>query len=229
MQRPSVLVIGGGIGGLTAAIALRRTGHCVTLIESDPSWSVYGAGIIQQANVVRAMDQLGVLDAFLEAASGFDAVEIFIPDGTRVTRVTSPSPVEGKPANVGIGRRALQKVLDDNAQALGAEMRLGVTADAFGDDGDRVEVRFSEGSSEAFDLMIGADGIYSQTRQMIQPDTPQPEFTGQPVWRYNFPRAVLKWTRCRSSTARPGEGAGADQRRHDVHVRDHARAGQSLL
>lgn len=188
MDNLSILVVGGGIGGLTSAIALRHKGHAVTVIEKDPEWSVYGVGIIQQANVVRAMDQLGVLDEFIDAASGFDAVEIFIPDGTKVARVPAPSLVEGMPANVGIGRRALQKVLGDKAVALGADIRLGLTADRLDDDGQGVDVRFSDGSSERFDLVVGADGIYSQTRQMILPEAETPEFTGQAVWRYNLPR-----------------------------------------
>ena len=182
------LIIGAGIGGLSAAIALRRGGHDVTVIERDPDWSVYGVGIIQQANVVRAMEQLGVLDAFLDAACGFDAVEIYIPSGDRVARIPSPTLVPGRPANVGIGRRALQKVLGESARGLGAEIRLGVTVEALEDDGAGVDVRFSDGSVERYDFVVGADGVYSQTRAMILPDAEKPEFTGQGVWRYNFPR-----------------------------------------
>ncbi|HAV81479.1 MAG TPA: 2-polyprenyl-6-methoxyphenol hydroxylase, partial [Erythrobacter sp.] len=52
MRNANVLVIGGGVGGLTTAIALRRAGHTVTVIEKDPDWSVYGVGIIQQSNVI---------------------------------------------------------------------------------------------------------------------------------------------------------------------------------
>lgn len=184
----NVLVIGGGIGGLSAAIALRRKGHRVTVIERDPTWSVYGVGIIQQSNVVRAMDQLGVLDAFLDAACGFDAVEIYIPDGSRVARIPTPTLVEGKPANVGIGRRALQKVLGDSVRALGAEIRTGVTAETLDQDETGVSVRFSDGGEARYDVVIGADGVYSQTRRMVLPEAESPEFTGQSVWRYNFPR-----------------------------------------
>lgn len=160
----------------------------MTVIERDPDWSVYGVGIIQQANVVRAMEQLGVLDAFLDAACGFDAVEIYIPSGDRVARLPSPRLVPGKPANVGIGRRALQKVLGDSAQALGAKIRLGLTVEALEDDGAGVDVRFSDGSADRYDVVVGADGVYSQTRGMILPEAEKPEFTGQGVWRYNFPR-----------------------------------------
>jgi len=188
MKEMDILIVGGGIGGLTAAIALRRTGQNVTLIEKDPEWSVYGVGIIQQANVVRAMDELGVLDAFLDAASGFDAVEIFIPDGTKVARIPAPSLVEGKPANVGIGRRELQKVLADSTANLGTEVRLGLTVAELHDDGAGVDVTFSDGSSGRYDLVVGADGVYSQMRKMLFPDGPEPEFTGQAVWRYNLPR-----------------------------------------
>ena len=183
-----VLVVGGGIGGLSAAIALGRKGHRVTVIERDPQWSVYGVGIIQQSNVVRAMEQLGVLERFVSAAFGFDAVEIFAPDGTKVARVPSPRLVAGRPANVGIGRPALQQVLADAAREAGAVIRLGLTMSELDDDGSGVVVRFADASTDRYDLVVGADGIYSQVRGMILPEAEQPEYTGQAVWRYNLPR-----------------------------------------
>ena len=189
MQALDILIIGGGIGGLTSAIALGKAGHRVTVIERDPDWSVYGVGIIQQSNVVRAMGDLGLLDDYVEAGFGFDQVEIFIPTGQRVAVVPSPKLVPGYPANVGIGRRALHKVLGDRAKEAGATIRLGVTVTEFDDGPDLLAVTFSDGATGRYDLAIGADGLYSTTRQMIFPDAPDPEFTGQAVWRYNFPRA----------------------------------------
>ena len=189
MNDQNILVIGGGIGGLTAAIALCREGHRVTLIERDPDWSVYGVGIIQQGNVLRAMQQLGLLDAYLDASVGFDAVAVHAPDGTMVARVPSPRLVEDCPANVGIGRPALQKVLADEAKAAGTQIRLGLTATRLDDDGAGVTVTFSDDSSGRFDIVVGADGVHSQTRAELFPDLAGPEFTGQAVWRYNLPRS----------------------------------------
>lgn len=183
-----VLIVGGGIGGLTAAIALRQRGFAVTVIEQDPTWSVYGVGIIQQGNVLRALDALGVLEDYADAGVGFDAVEVYAPDGTRLARVPSPRLLDAYPANLGISRRALHKVLGDAAIAAGAQMRLGVTATTIDDDASRVRVLFSDDTEGNFDLVVGADGVHSQTRATLFPDAGEARFTGQSVWRYNLPR-----------------------------------------
>lgn len=184
----SILVIGGGIGGLTAGIALRKKGFDVEIIERDPEWSVYGVGIIQQNNVVRAVAELGVIDDYVEAGFGFDHVKIFLPNGTEVAHVPTPPLTEKYPASVGIGRPALQQVLGDRAKKSGANIRLGLTATTINDTGTCVDVTFSDGSNESYDLVIGADGLYSQTRDFLFPEAKKPEFTGQSVWRYNFKR-----------------------------------------
>jgi 2-polyprenyl-6-methoxyphenol hydroxylase-like FAD-dependent oxidoreductase len=183
-----ILIVGGGIGGLTSAIALGLAGYPVTIIEKQPEWRVYGVGITQQSNVVRAMNQLGLIDDYQAAGFGFDAVEVYAPDGERLARIPSPKLVEGLPANFGIGRRALHEALLAKAQALGAKVHLGLTVAAMDDDGHRVSVRFSDGSVSRHDLVIGADGLHSQVRGMLFPDAPEPQFTGQGVWRHNFPR-----------------------------------------
>jgi 2-polyprenyl-6-methoxyphenol hydroxylase-like FAD-dependent oxidoreductase len=188
LNKLSVLAIGGGIGGLTAAIALSQRGFAVTVIEKDPAWSVYGVGIIQQGNVLRAAHALGILDQYVHAGVGFDAVEVFAPDGTRLARVPAHRLLAGYPANLGIGRRALQQVLGDSAKVAGAEVRLGVTVSALQDRGEKVEVRFSDGTTGTFDLVIGADGVHSQIRTTVFPEAPVPAFVGQSVWRYNLPR-----------------------------------------
>jgi 2-polyprenyl-6-methoxyphenol hydroxylase-like FAD-dependent oxidoreductase len=184
----SILVIGAGIGGLTAAIALRQRGFAVQMIEKDPAWSVYGVGIIQQGNVLRAVHALGILDRYIDAGAGFDAVEVFAPNGMKVARVPSHRLLPDRPANVGVSRSALQKVLWDAAREAGATLRLGLTATSIEQHGTLVSVRFSDQTSGTFDLVVGADGTYSATRTMVLPEAPMPQFTGQAVWRYNLPR-----------------------------------------
>jgi 2-polyprenyl-6-methoxyphenol hydroxylase-like FAD-dependent oxidoreductase len=188
MNSGRTLVIGGGIGGLTAAIALCGAGFSVDLIERDPAWSVYGVGIIQQANVLRAAAHLGLLDAYVDAGFGFDAVEIYLPDGCRAARIPAPRLVDGRPANLGISRPALHKVLGDTARAKGASIRLGVTAEAFAEMPDCLRVTFSDGTNGEYDVAVAADGLHSSTRAKLFADLPMPVRAGQSVWRHNFPR-----------------------------------------
>ncbi len=188
MRANNILIVGGGIGGLTAAIALGARQHHTTIVEKDPDWAVYGVGIIQQANVVRAAKQLGILDDYIDAGFGFDFVEVFLPDGRKVARVPSHRLVDGYPANLGVSRPALHAVLGKRAQQAGAQVRLGVTVTALQDDGRGVNATFSDGSNGRFDFVIGADGVNSRTREQIFPEVPPPQYTGQAVWRYNFPK-----------------------------------------
>jgi len=183
-----ILIVGGGIGGLTSAIALRQRDFDVELIEREPNGSVSGVGILQQANVVRAVAQLGILDEYLGAGFGFDFVDVYGPDGVHRARVPSPKLVPGHPANLGISRPAVHEVLSRRARASGARIRLGLTAPTIEQDARAVQVGFSDGTRAAFDLVIGADGLYSKTRELIFPEAAGPAFAGQGVWRYNFER-----------------------------------------
>jgi 2-polyprenyl-6-methoxyphenol hydroxylase-like FAD-dependent oxidoreductase len=184
-----VLVVGGGIGGLCAAIALRREGVAVDLVEIKSDWTVYGVGIIQQSNVVREMARLGVLDRYLDAAYAFEDVGIYDLQGNPLARIPGQRLAGPQyPANVGISRLALHKVLSSTAIELGAQVRLGVSVEAFEEDADGLAVTFTDGTQGRYSLMVGADGVYSKIRGMLFGDTYKPRFTGQAVWRYNFPR-----------------------------------------
>ena len=87
-----VLIVGGGIGGLCLAIALRDRDFAVDVIEIKKVWTVYGVGIIQQANVVRAMAQLGIVDRYLSAAFPFDFVGIYQPSGELIASLPGEPP-----------------------------------------------------------------------------------------------------------------------------------------
>ena len=104
MTKPGILVIGGGIGGLTAAAALGQRGFPVTVAERSDGNSVEGVGISQQANVVRALAGLGLAEDYVNAGFPYGTVEIYAPDGKMVARTPSRSLIEGYPASMGIPR-----------------------------------------------------------------------------------------------------------------------------
>ncbi|WP_249674288.1 FAD-dependent oxidoreductase [Pseudomonas abieticivorans] len=184
-----VLIVGGGIGGLCAAIALRRQGVAVDLVEIKSDWTVYGVGIIQQSNVVREMANLGVLDRYLDAAYAFEDVGIYNLEGQPLARIPGQRLAGPQyPANVGISRLALHKVLSGAAIEQGAQVRLGLSVEAFEQDAHGVDVTFTDGSQGRYGLLVGADGVYSKIRGMLFGDRYKPRFTGQSVWRYNFKR-----------------------------------------
>ncbi|WP_397453271.1 FAD-dependent oxidoreductase [Pseudomonas sp. NA-150] len=184
-----VLIVGGGIGGLCSAIALRRQGIEVDLVELKAEWTVYGVGIIQQCNVIREMARLGVLDGYLSAAFPFEEVAVYTADGATLARIPGQR-LAGPdyPANVGISRLALHNVLSQTAEQLGTHIRLGLSVDSFEQDADGVDVQFTDGTQGRYGLVVGADGLFSKVRQLLFGDTYQPRHTGQSVWRHNFKR-----------------------------------------
>lgn len=188
MKSAKILIVGGGIGGLTAAIALRQRGFQVDLLEKNPPLTVYGVGIIQQANVIRAFAQLGILDEYVNAGFGFDTVSVFSDAGSLIARIPAPRLVDGYPANLGISRRRLHEVLTSVSTRLGANLQFGITTTRLEDAGSTLLAHFKDRPPKSYDLVVAADGVHSSVRETVFPEASSPELTGQSVWRYNLPR-----------------------------------------
>jgi 2-polyprenyl-6-methoxyphenol hydroxylase-like FAD-dependent oxidoreductase len=184
-----ILIVGGGIGGMSTAIVLRRQGHEVDLIDLDPQWRVYGAGITITRPTMRAFRQLGVLDEVVKLGFAGDGIQICLPDGTPVTKVDDPE-IDGPPlpGSGGVMRPELHRILSREVLASGANVRLGLTVDALENKPGGVDVLFSDGTRGDYDCVVGADGVFSKVRSLIFPDAPKPEYTGQTVWRLFAPR-----------------------------------------
>jgi 2-polyprenyl-6-methoxyphenol hydroxylase-like FAD-dependent oxidoreductase len=184
-----VLVVGGGIGGLSATIALRERGIDVDVVERDPAWSVYGVGIIQPGNALRALAMLGLAEQCVEAGHPIVGSRVFLADGeTLVDEAEFPTMVEGLPAANGIPRPHLHEILTSRTRQSGARVRTGVTVTELSERAGAATVICSDGSTDQYDLVIGADGLYSQIRsEVFEPDL-SPKFTGQICWRVNLPR-----------------------------------------
>jgi 2-polyprenyl-6-methoxyphenol hydroxylase-like FAD-dependent oxidoreductase len=183
------LIVGGGIGGMCCGLRLRAVGFEADLIDKDPGWRVYGAGITITGPTLRAFKQLGLLEDV--KATGFCSgdAKVFTPAAEPVGVVHIPQLALDIPPTGGIMRPALHHLLSTRTRAVGVRVRLGLTVDRLDDDPNRpVQVRFSDGSSDGYDLVVGADGIYSQVRKLLFPDAPKPRFTGQGSWRVVAPR-----------------------------------------
>ena len=184
-----VLIVGGGIAGMSCSIALKKIGVEVDLIDNDPHWRVYGAGITITRPTWRAFSRLGILDELMATGFGGDGIQICAADGTALNHVPDPAlDDETIPGSGGIMRPDLHRVLSGRVRAIGIEPRLGITVDRLEEQGDKVLAGFSDGSSGTYDLVIGADGLFSRVRRLIMPDAPAPEYTGQMIWRLFAPR-----------------------------------------
>ncbi len=184
-----VLVVGGGIGGLSTAIALRGAGVDVDVVERNPAWDVYGVGIIQPGNALRALNELGLAERAVAEGHPMYGDRTFLTDGVTVIADNDwPALVPGLPPGNGITRTRLHTIFQDAVLESGADVRVGVTVATLEDTGDRVDVAFSDGETRSYDLVVGADGLYSQIREMVFPDAPKATYTGQVCWRYNLPR-----------------------------------------
>lgn len=184
-----ILIIGGGFSGMSAAIELRRQGHAVDLVEIDAGWRNYGAGISLGGATLRAFRQLGILDAFLAQGHAADGVRLCLPHGPQVAELPTPRLAGADvPGGGGILRPVLARILSDATRASGADIRLGCTFTRFVQDADGVDVEFTDGQCRRYDLVIGADGLYSKVRAALLPQAPQPVYSGQAVWRAVLPR-----------------------------------------
>ena len=185
----NVLIVGGGIGGLALSIGLRRAGIDVEIVEIKQQWSVYQVGIIAQSNFVRAMVGLGIADDCVAAGFPYQGVRFCDANGN----VMSESPgvkLAGPnyPAYLGLTRPALHNVLFAASKKAGVQLRVGATVAELSQSANKVAVKFTDGSSGEYDLVVGADGVHSQIRTTIFGDHLEPRFTGEGVWRYNVPR-----------------------------------------
>ena len=155
----SALVIGGGIGGLAAAIALRAAGIEATVCERSHRFREVGAGIVLWPNATRALERLGLLDAVRAAAEPVLAVEIRRPDGRPLTRVDAA----GYPTPSLCVHRA--ELIDALRGALPAEaVVLDCAWTGLVDHGDRVTAHFADGSERSADVLVVADGLRSAVR-----------------------------------------------------------------
>jgi 2-polyprenyl-6-methoxyphenol hydroxylase-like FAD-dependent oxidoreductase len=183
------LIVGGGIAGMSTAITLGKIGVAVDLIDLDPQWRVYGAGISITGPTLRAFGALGILDAVRREGFTGDGIQVCDAQGQPSHVVPTPIVADGDvPGSGGIMRPVLHRILSEKTLASGAQVRLGLTVDALHSDAEGVTALMSDGTSHRYDLVVGADGVFSKVRRLLFPEAPGPVYTGQCVWRVTVPR-----------------------------------------
>ncbi|MES2258154.1 MAG: FAD-dependent monooxygenase [Pseudomonadota bacterium] len=194
----SVLIVGGGLAGLSAAIALSRVGvRCdvVELVDAPP----LGASLGLSGRAADALGELGIYDACHATSTPFDqaptAAYMYDEAGNLLSKGPQRPAWPGAKTALGVYRPVLAQIMEDEAIKLGATIRKGLTAEAIDERGDSAHVTFSDGGQGSYDLVIGADGINSRVRGMLFPDADKPAYSGQISIRWMLSGEII-----------PGEG-----------------------
>jgi 2-polyprenyl-6-methoxyphenol hydroxylase-like FAD-dependent oxidoreductase len=168
-----VIVVGGGIAGLSAAIGLRRSGHEVIVLERAPRIDPIGAGLTLFGNAMSALDRLGMRDTVAAQGAPAKRSAILTWEGRELAQV----PRDLLEGTIAIHRADLQREL----AAAAGEVRLGAEITAVEQHDDGVVARGADGSEERGDLLVGADGLSSVIRSAIA--DVRPRYAGYTAWR----------------------------------------------
>ena len=187
-----VVIAGGGIGGLSAAIALCKVGFEVEVVERASALQEVGAGLQLSPNATKGLASLGVLEAVAAISSMPETLEMRIGrTGQKVFSI----PIAREARNrygapyLHAHRADLIDILSRAAVQAGAQIRLGARVSAYVRDDAGLRVGLDTGAILPCDLLVGADGVRSTVRrQMLGEEAPR--FTGAVAWRMTAPADV---------------------------------------
>ncbi len=185
-----VIVVGGGISGLTMALSLHQAGTQVTVYEAARAVRPLGVGINLQPNAVRELTELGLGTRLAAIGNATEALAFFNKFGQLVWREPRGLAAGYHWPQYSIHRGQLQRLLFETVlERLGADsVRTGCRLLSFRQDGETVVASFvdhdgRERGSDTADVLIGADGIHSGVRRQLYPDEGAPRFAKQVLWR----------------------------------------------
>jgi 2-polyprenyl-6-methoxyphenol hydroxylase-like FAD-dependent oxidoreductase len=182
IEKKSFAIVGGGIGGLTLAIALQKKGFTAKVYENASTVKPLGAGIVLAANAMKAFKAIGIHEEILKAGKELKRFSIRDIDG-RLVRTTDAEKVNLKYGLVNtltLHRAELHKVLMD--QLAPGTLLLNKGCCDFVRSGDKIALSFNDGTSCMEDYVIAADGIHSVFRQKLLPQIPL-RYSGYTCWR----------------------------------------------
>ncbi|GAA3288367.1 FAD-dependent monooxygenase [Dactylosporangium vinaceum] len=173
------IVIGGGVGGAAAALALRRIGAEVTVYEAyaDPAGDV-GAWVSLAANGLRAVDALGGLAAVRAAGFEIERQRMWSAGGMLIGDVPRGRRSSDTLRSVTLMRARLVAALRAAAVEAGAAIVTGARLVGAGETGGGVRVTLEGGATDTADVLVAADGIWSTVRGLLDPAAPVPQYAG---------------------------------------------------
>lgn len=176
-----VIVIGAGMGGLTAAAALSRAGYEVQVFERARELRPTGTGLSLMSNALQALDEVGIRPNFDGRAVVFESLAFRTRKGKLIRRMEFGRIAEalGQP-NLAIHRASLQQALLE--QASDCAITLSSTVTRYERTPTGVAVEFTDGRRVEGDVLIGADGFNSVVRRQLLGDEP-PRYAGYVCWR----------------------------------------------
>lgn len=185
-----VLVVGGGIGGMAAAIRLKQSGHDVELVDKSEQWQALGTGLTLSVLTLRALCDLGLQQEIAEQGFVHDGVDIYDQHGNFIRTVLSKRVIaDDFPSEGAILRPVLHDILSAKVRSLDIQVFLGDTVVDLKTSLEHGNfVHFESGRTQHYDLLIGADGVFSKLRQILMPEQGKPQYTGQACWRLQFDR-----------------------------------------
>jgi 2-polyprenyl-6-methoxyphenol hydroxylase-like FAD-dependent oxidoreductase len=185
----NVLIVGGGIAGMTLGVALARAGIGCEIAEIRANWEEPGTGVSLQGPALRALREAGVLERCIARGFGYSHFKTCDAAGNVTGTVELPSLLgPGYPATIGIMRQAVHEVLADELSRLSVPVRLGTTVAALTQDAGSVDIAFTDGARSRYCLVVGADGANSAIRDIVFGPQQRPRYTGQVNWRATVSR-----------------------------------------
>lgn len=177
----SIAIIGGGIAGLTTAIALQKIGFQPFVFEAAPQIKALGAGLLLAANAMKGFERIGIADIIIPAGQQLSQFAILDQQGKSISEADSKALSERYGLhNFAIHRADLHQVLMTELKDIA--LKTGKKATHFIQEADTVTVYFEDGSQHSTEYMIVADGIHSAIRQQLVPES-TPRYAGYTCWR----------------------------------------------
>ena len=176
-----VLIVGGGIAGLMVAASLRSRGVDCEVVERTEKWAPVGAGIVLSVNAMAVLRGLGLDETLVRAGHVLGQGAITDASGRALgsSDFSALEPEFGP--TVGLHRAALHEIL---LAAVGSTpIAMGTSVDAVESDARGVDVRFTDGREDRFDLVIGADGLRSKVRDLVFGPR-RIVYSGYTCWRF---------------------------------------------